>query len=169
MPATPKPKCSPVTLPPLTFTLNGRAVTVAPCDPDMPLLYLLRDDLGLTGAKYGCGKGQCGACTVLVDGEPARSCVLPSRTVAGRTITTIEGLGNETAPHPVQAAFIAEQAAQCGYCTSGMVMETAALLDRNPQPSLNDAKLALDGHLCRCGSHRRILRAVMRAAGTAEP
>ena len=150
-----------------SFTVNGSARSVDSRDPAQPLLYVLRNALGLTGAKYGCGLGQCGACTVLIDGEATRSCLLPVSAAAGKKITTIEGLGTPDKPHPVQAAFIAEQAAQCGYCANGMVMTTAALLQKNPQPTLEQAKDTLAGNLCRCGTHHRILRAVMRAAGRA--
>jgi nicotinate dehydrogenase subunit A len=149
------------------FTVNGKPQTVDSRDPGQPLLYVLRNALGLTGAKYGCGLGQCGACTVLVDGEAARSCLLPVSAAAGRRITTIEGLGTPDKPHPVQAAFIAEQAAQCGYCVSGMVMTGAALLQKNPKPTLDQTKTALAGNLCRCGTHQRIVQAVLRAAGRA--
>ncbi len=150
-----------------SFTVNGEAKSVDSRDPAQPLLYVLRNALGLTGPKYGCGLGQCGACTVLLDGEAARSCVLPVSAVQGKKITTIEGLGTPAKPHPVQAAFVAEQAAQCGYCANGMVMTTAALLQKNPQPTLEQAKTALAANLCRCGTQHRILRAVMRAAGRA--
>ena len=149
----------------LSLVVNGKPRQVASADADMPLVHLLRNDLGLTGTRLGCGKGECGACTVLLDGQPIRSCVTPVSEAAGKSVTTIEGLGNPAQPHPVQAAFIAEQAAQCGFCTAGMVVESAALLDAKPQPSLDEAKAALGGHLCRCGSHQRILRAVMRASG----
>jgi nicotinate dehydrogenase subunit A len=149
------------------LTVNGVAKSVDSRDPAQPLLYVLRNALGLTGPKYGCGLGQCGACTVLVEGEAARSCILPVSAAAGKKVTTIEGLGTPAKPHPVQAAFTAEQAAQCGYCANGMVMTTAALLQKNPQPTLEQAKLALAANLCRCGTHHRILRAVMRAAGRA--
>ncbi|HUI16078.1 MAG TPA: (2Fe-2S)-binding protein [Alphaproteobacteria bacterium] len=145
--------------------VNGSAVKLESWDPDQPLLYLLRNRLGLYGAKYGCGLGQCGACAVLIDGKPARACTVPLSEAAGHAVTTIEGLGSAGKPHPVQAAFIAEQAAQCGYCTNGMVIATAALLERNPKPTLDQAKEALGDYLCRCGTHVRILRAVMRAAG----
>ncbi len=148
-----------------SFTVNGNARTVDSGDPDQPLLYVLRNVLNLTAAKYGCGLGQCGACTVLVDGAPVRSCLTPVSTMAGRSITTLEGLGTPDKPHKVQAAFIAEQAAQCGYCTNGMVMSSAALLSDKPNATLAEAKEALAGNLCRCGTHHRILRAVMRAAG----
>ncbi|HYG87840.1 MAG TPA: (2Fe-2S)-binding protein [Azospirillum sp.] len=153
----------------VTFSLNGTARTVEVRDPDQPLLYVLRNALGLTGVKFGCGLGQCGSCTVLVDGAAALSCQTPISALAGRTVTTIEGLGSPEAPHPVQAAFITEQAAQCGYCSNGMVMATAALLTRNPSPTLEETKQALAGNLCRCGTHHRILRAVMRAAGRDVP
>ena len=152
-----------------SFTVNGRARTVDSADPDQPLLYVLRNGLDLTGPKFGCGLGQCGACTVIVEGEAARSCQLPVSAAAGRRITTIEGLGTPDKPHAVQAAFIAEQAAQCGYCANGMVMTSAALLERTPRPSLEEVKDALAGNLCRCGTHQRILRAVMRASGRAMP
>jgi nicotinate dehydrogenase subunit A len=126
-------------------------------DPDQPLLYVLRNSLGLHGSKFGCGLGQCGACTVLVDGKAARSCVMPIRQAAGHAITTVEGLGA-----PISDAFIAEQAAQCGYCTSGMLMSAAALLAEKPHASLEEVKQGLAGNLCRCGTHTRILNAVMR-------
>ena len=152
-----------------SFTVNGRARTVESSDPDQPLLYVLRNGLKLTGPKYGCGLGQCGACTVIVEGEATRSCQLPVSAVAGRKVTTIEGLGTAEKPHPVQAAFIEEQAAQCGYCANGMVMTSAAFLEKNPKPSLDEVKTALAANLCRCGTHQRILRAVMRASGRAMP
>jgi len=150
-----------------TFELkvNGTAAKVEVRDPDEPLLYVLRNRLGLTGAKFGCGLGQCGACTVLVDGEPTRSCMLTVAKAAGKTIVTIEGLGTADKPHPMQAAMIEEQAAQCGYCTAGVVMTSAALLAKKPDATADDAKAALAGNLCRCGSHRRVLRAFERAAG----
>ncbi|MBL8702000.1 MAG: (2Fe-2S)-binding protein [Alphaproteobacteria bacterium] len=156
-------------MPSYRITLNGASRSVESSDPDQPLLYVLRNALGLTGVKFGCGLGQCGACTVIVDGEATRSCQTPIAAVADRRITTIEGLGTPEAPHPLQAAFIAEQAAQCGYCANGMVMTSAALLARNPAATLEEAKEALAGNLCRCGTHQRILRAVMRAAGRAVP
>ncbi len=152
-----------------TFSVNGSPRMVESRDPDQPLLYALRNSLGLTGAKFGCGLGQCGACAVILDGEPVRSCQIAVAAASGRKITTIEGLGSPEQPHRVQAAFIAEQAAQCGYCTNGMVMTSAALLARNPTPTLDEAKKALAGNLCRCGSHHRVLRAVMRVAGRATP
>jgi nicotinate dehydrogenase subunit A len=148
-----------------TFALrvNG-AVTTVSVEPDTPLLYVLRNDLALNGPKFGCGLAQCGACTVLVDGKPVRSCVAPVATVAKGRITTIEGLGSPDQLHPLQRAFIAEQACQCGFCGNGMVMSAKALLDRNPRPSDRDIKQALNDHLCRCASHNRIVRAVQRAA-----
>jgi nicotinate dehydrogenase subunit A len=152
-------------MPSYRLTVNGKSRAIESRDPDQPLLYVLRNTLALTGAKFGCGLGQCGACTVLVDGKPVRSCTLPVSKVAGKRITTVEGLGTPDKPHPVQAAFVAEQAAQCGYCTAGMVTTSAALLAANPKPTLDEAKAALAGNLCRCGSHVRVLRAVMRAAG----
>jgi nicotinate dehydrogenase subunit A len=155
-------------MPSIELNVNGGTRTVDVRDPDQPLLYVLRNDLGLTGAKFGCGLGQCGACTVMVDGEAARACVLPVSAVKGKKITTIEGLGTPDKPHPVQAAFVAEQAAQCGYCTTGIVMAAAALFARKPDPTLEEAKAALAGNLCRCGSHQRVLNAMMRVAGRAK-
>src|SRR5260221_8747666 len=148
----------------LTLNVNARkqVVTLA---PETPLLYALRNDLKFNGPKFGCGLAQCGACTVHIDGKAVRSCITPVSAAIGKKITTIEGLGTTDKPHPVQAAFIAEQAGQCGYCLNGMVMTSAALLARQPGASLDDAKQALAGNLCRCGTHHRILRAVMRAAG----
>src|SRR5207249_4970072 len=140
-------------------------VQVDSWDPVQPLLYVLRDTLGLHGPKFGCGLSQCGACTVLLDGRATRSCVTAVRLAAGRSVTTLEGLGSPDKPHRVQAAFIAEQAAQCGYCTSGMVMTAVGLLAAKPNATIDEAKAALAGNLCRCGTHQRILRAVMRAAG----
>jgi nicotinate dehydrogenase subunit A len=150
------------------LNVNGSPRTVDVRDRNEPLLYVLRNRLGLTGAKFGCGLGQCGSCTVLVDGEPVRSCLLPVARVGNRKVTTIEGLGTPDKPHPLQEAFIAEQAAQCGYCATGAVMTSAALLARKPNATLEEAKDALAGNLCRCGAHDRILRAVMRAAGRAK-
>ena len=144
---------------------NG-AMHSVPAEPDTPLLYVLRNDLGLNAAKFGCGLAQCGACTVLVDGKPVRSCATPIDTFGQSEITTLEGLGTIERPHPLQAAFIAEQAAQCGYCIAGMIMSAKALLDRNPQPSEADVRQGLAGNLCRCGTHNRIVRAVLRAAQT---
>jgi nicotinate dehydrogenase subunit A len=147
----------------IALTVNGARREVAAA-PDTPLLYALRNDLELNGAKFGCGLGQCGACTVLLDGQPTRSCSFPAGLAEGRQITTIEGLGTVEKPHPLQAAFIAEQAAQCGYCINGMVMTAKALLDRTPNPSEREIRAALAGNLCRCGTHHRIIRAVQRAA-----
>jgi nicotinate dehydrogenase subunit A len=144
--------------------VNGTTRAIDAWDPDMPLLYALRNDLGLHAAKFGCGLGQCGSCTVLLDEAPVRSCSVRLRDVAGRSVVTAEGLGSPERPHPVQAAFIAEQAAQCGYCTNGMVMTAVALLRKQPRPTREQAQQALAGNLCRCGSHDRVLRAVQRAA-----
>src|SRR5215212_2042510 len=144
--------------------VNGRAVTLKSWDPNQPLLYALRGSLGLTGTRAGCVMGQCGTCTVLLDDQAVRSCVVPTSSVAGRRVTTIEGLGTPEKPDRVQAAFIAEQAAQCGYCTSGMIMAAKALLARTSKPTADQITQALDGNLCRCGTHTRILRAVQRAS-----
>jgi nicotinate dehydrogenase subunit A len=135
-------------------------------EPATPLLYILRNDLGLKGTRFGCGEGQCGACTVLMDGKPMQSCDMPLWSAAGHEITTVEGLSRDGAPHPLQQAFIAEQAAQCGYCINGIMMSAAALLERNPDPSEAEIAAALDRNLCRCGTHVRILRAIARAAAT---
>ena len=148
----------------VTLRVNGRSQTIDADDPNMPLLYALRDDLGLHGPKFGCGLGQCGACTVTVDGNAVRSCQMSVSEVQGREITTLEGLGSPEQMHKVQAAFVAEQAAQCGYCTNGMIMSATALLAKTPKPTEAQARQALAGNLCRCGTHVRILRAVMRAA-----
>ena len=147
----------------ITLSVNGTEHRVD-VDPDTPLLYVLRNDIGLNGAKFGCGLAQCGACTVLLDGKPQRSCVLPVAVAAKGRITTIEGLGTADKPHPLQRAFIDEQACQCGYCGNGMIMTATALLDRNPHPDESAIKEALNGHLCRCASHNRIVRAVQLAA-----
>ena len=144
--------------------VNGKTSTVDSWDPEQPLLYVLRNELGLHGAKFGCGLGQCGACTVLIDGKVARACITPVKQATGRAITTLEGIGTPQAPSAVQAAFVADQAAQCGYCTNGMIMAATALLKSNPQPTLEQVKSSLAGNLCRCGTHTRILSAVMRAA-----
>ena len=133
-------------------------------DASTPLLYVLRNDLSLNGPRFGCGLAQCGACTVLVNGLPVRSCVTPVSAVASAEVSTLEGLGGRDDPHPVQKAFIAEQAAQCGYCSNGMIMAAASLLAHNPDPSDNEIRQALAGNLCRCGTHTRILKAVRRAA-----
>ena len=148
----------------LALQVNGAARSVEIDDPETPLLYVLRDDLGLTGTKFGCGLAQCGACTVVVDGRAVRSCVVPARAAAGQDVTTIEGLGAPGRPHPLQAAFIEEQAAQCGYCTAGMVMAAKAFLDRTPRPTESQVREALAESLCRCGTHPRVVRAVLRAA-----
>ena len=134
-----------------------------PAEPDTPLLYVLRNDLFLAGAKFGCGLAQCGACTVLVDGKATRSCVTPIGALGDAEITTIEGLGTIEKPHPLQKAFIDEQAAQCGYCINGFIMKAKELLDQKPHPTEADVREALAGHLCRCGTHNRIIAAVMRA------
>ena len=147
----------------LSLKVNG-AVQSVTAEPDTPLLYVLRNDLGLNAAKFGCGHGQCGACTVLVDGAPLRSCVTPISALAQSEITTLEGLGTLDHPHPLQAAFMAEQAAQCGYCIAGMIMMAKALIDRIPRPSEDEVRLGLIGNLCRCGVHNRIVRAVLSAA-----
>jgi nicotinate dehydrogenase subunit A len=151
-------------MPNLSLHVNGENRTVELRDPDEPLLYVLRNALRLTGAKYGCGLGQCGACTVIVDGEAVRACQIPASKAAGKTVLTIEGLGGPDNPHPLQAAFVAEQAAQCGYCVAGMVMAGAAALAHKPDLTREDAKAALAGNLCRCGTHERILRAMVRAS-----
>jgi nicotinate dehydrogenase subunit A len=148
----------------LTLQINGAARVVDVDDPNTPLLYVLRNDLELTGTKFGCGLAQCGACTVHVDGQAVRSCATPVSAVAGRPITTIEGLGSPERPDPVQAAFIAEQASQCGYCTAGLVMTARAFLQQNKRPTESEVKQALAGNLCRCGSHVRVVRAMLRAA-----
>jgi nicotinate dehydrogenase subunit A len=145
--------------------VNGTPRTVQADDPDTPLLYVLRNDLDLTGTHFGCGLAQCGACTVHVDGRAVRSCSTPIRAMQGKSVITIEGLGSPENPDPLQAAFIAEQAAQCGYCTAGIVMTARALLNQNPNPTEAQVRDALTGNLCRCGSHARVLKAVMRAAG----
>jgi len=147
----------------ISLTVNGRAESLA-VPRDAPLLGVLRNDLGLNGPKYGCGLGECGACTVLVDDIEARACVIPVGGVEGRHITTLEGLGSADALHPVQQAFIECQAAQCGYCLNGMIVSTVALLKRWPQPTAQQARDALSHNLCRCGAHLEILQAVQRAA-----
>ena len=151
---------------PLVLQLNGKAHSFE-AEADEPLLYVLRDRLGLNGPKFGCGLGQCGACTVLKDGVPIRSCVTPAASVKAAEITTLEGLGDEGRLHPLQAAFLEEQAGQCAYCIPGMIMSAAGLMRRKPKPTDAEIRAALEGNLCRCGSHPRILRAVRRAADTA--
>jgi len=147
----------------ITLNVNGQRHVVA-ADAETPLLYVLRNDLKLKGARFGCGLGQCGACTVLVDGKPVQSCDFPLSAAAGKAVTTVEGLAANGKLHPLQQAFVAEQAAQCGYCITGIIMAAKALLDANPRPSDADIRAALKGNLCRCGTHQRILRAVRRAA-----
>ena len=151
-------------MPTVQLHVNGVQRAVDAWDAEMPLLYALRNELGLHAAKFGCGLGQCGSCTVLLDDAPVRSCTVKVGEADGRHVVTAEGLGTPERPHPVQAAFIAEQAAQCGYCTNGMVMSVVALLRREPRPTREQAQQALAGNLCRCGSHDRVLRAVQRAA-----
>ena len=147
---------------PLVLKVNGKTHPVE-ADADEPLLYVLRDRLGLNGPKFGCGLGQCGACTVLKDGRPIRSCRTPAASMQGAEITTLEGLGDEERLHPLQAAFLEEQAGQCAYCIPGMIMSAAALMHAKPRPGDAEIRAALDGNLCRCGSHNRILRAIKRA------
>jgi len=147
----------------ISLKVNGATRSV-PAEPDTPLLYVLRNDLELNGAKFGCGMAQCGACTVLIDGKTVRSCVTDIGSLANAEITTLEGLGTIDKPHALQRAFIEEQAAQCGYCINGMIMTAKALLDRNPKPTETDVRQALAANLCRCGTHNRIVRAVLRAA-----
>jgi nicotinate dehydrogenase subunit A len=148
----------------VALNVNGRAVSVKVDDPDMPLLYALRNDLGLHGPRFGCGLGQCGSCMVHVDGEAVQSCVIPLSAVAGKKVVTLEGLGTAAKPHPLQAAFVEEQAVQCGYCINGMIMKAAALLRKKRNPSDDEIREALAANLCRCGTHVRILRAIKRAA-----
>jgi nicotinate dehydrogenase subunit A len=151
-----------------SLNVNGKRVSITYDDPQMPLLYALRDNLGLRGPRFGCGLGQCGACTVHIDGTAVRSCVTPINTVGDKQkVVTLEGLGSLQKPHPVQKAFIDEQAAQCGYCINGMIMESAAFLAKNKKPSDADIKNALANNLCRCGTHARIVRAVKRASAQA--
>lgn len=147
----------------MQITVNGLPLTVA-ADGETPLLYVLRNDAGCKGVRYGCGAGQCGTCMVIIDGKAVQSCDVPVSAVAGKSITTIEGIGSADNPHPLQRAFIDEQAAQCGYCASGIIMSAKALLDAKPQASDADIRGALNKNLCRCGTHQRILRAVKRAA-----
>src|ERR1700733_557629 len=145
------------------LNINGHVVEIDG-DPRTPLLYVLRNDLGLNAAKFGCGLGQCGACTVLIDGAASRSCIMPIGALTQSEIITLEGLGTLEQLHPLQSAFMAEQAAQCGYCIAGMIMMGKAILDRNPRPSEADVRLGLIGNLCRCGTHNRIVRAILKAA-----
>ena len=153
-----------ITVADTVLSVNGQEFPVI-AEGTAPLLYVLRNDLGFNGPKYGCGLGQCGACTVLLDGTPVRSCVTPVSAAVGSEVTTLEGLGTPDQPHPLQQAFLDEQAAQCGYCISGMIMTAAGLLRRNPKPTDLQIREALSGNLCRCGTHVRILRAIKRAAG----
>ncbi|HLH89483.1 MAG TPA: (2Fe-2S)-binding protein [Xanthobacteraceae bacterium] len=146
------------------LTINGRAVNVTVASEETSLLAVLRDELGLVGTRFGCGLEQCGCCMVLIDGAPTKSCAKPVWSVAGKSVTTVEGLGTPEQPHPLQQAFLDEQAGQCGYCLSGILISAKALLDRNPQPSRAEIAQALDDNICRCGSHNRILRAVEKAA-----
>jgi nicotinate dehydrogenase subunit A len=147
----------------IELNVNGKTHTIE-AEPDMPLLYALRDDLGLSNPRFGCGLAQCGACTVLINGVPVRSCTTPVDTVAGKAVTTLNGIGTEEKPHKVQAAFIAEQVPQCGYCLNGWVMTSVALLEKTPHPTDGQIREALSGIKCRCGTHTAILRAVKRAA-----
>jgi nicotinate dehydrogenase subunit A len=151
-----------VTSEPLTLRVNGGEHELN-CDPDTPLLYVLRNDLGLLGAKFGCGLGLCGACNVLVDGHPTHSCDTPVWSVVGKAVTTVEGLGTGGRPHRLQETFVERQALQCGYCTAGMLVTSAALLAREPDVDETGVRRALDGNLCRCGAHNRIVRAVLDA------
>jgi nicotinate dehydrogenase subunit A len=148
----------------IPLKVNGKSQAVE-ADPEMPLLYALRNDLKLNGPKFGCGLAQCGACTVILDGNAIRSCVTPMSAVQNKSVTTLEGLGSTKKMHKIQQAFVDEQAAQCGYCINGMIMSTKALLDKNPKPTDSQIREALAGNLCRCGTHIRILRAVKRASG----
>lgn len=147
----------------LTIEVNGKTREVQ-ADAETPLLYALRNDLGLVGTRYGCGLAQCGACTVIIDGQPVQSCDVPLSSVVGKKITTVEALGSDASLHPLQKAFITEQAAQCGYCASGILMAAKALLDSNNNPSDAEIRKALERNLCRCGTHSRILRAIKNAA-----
>lgn len=148
----------------ITFVLNDKEISVD-VDASTPLLEVLRNDVELNGPKFGCGLAQCGACAVLIDGVSIRSCVMPVGSAAGKSVTTLEGLGSPSNPHALQSAFIEEQALQCGYCASGIITTAAAFLESNPSPTPDDVKQALAGHLCRCGAQPRMVRAVMKAAG----
>jgi len=151
----------------IPLVVNGKAVKVSVDDPDMPLLYALRNDLALHGPRFGCGLGQCGACTVHVDGKPMRSCSVAISSVAGKKVTTLEGLGTPAKPHALQKAFMELQSVQCGYCINGMIMQAAGFLKQNPKPTEEQIKKALDNNICRCGTHTRIIAAVKRASETA--
>lgn len=148
----------------VNFQVNGNAVSVTPLADDTPLLDVLRNTLGLMGTRFGCGLEQCGCCTVLIDGQAEKSCAKPVWSVAGKSVVTVEGLGSKDKPHPLQQAFLDEQAGQCGYCLSGIIVSAKALLDRKPSPTRAEIAAALDGNICRCGSHNRILRAIDKAA-----
>ena len=154
---------------PIELTVNGRAVTVTVASEETSLLAVLRTELGLVGTRFGCGLEQCGCCMVLIDGVPTKSCAKPIWSVAGKSVTTVEGLGTPERPHPLQQALLDEQAGQCGYCLSGIIVSAKALLDRNPTPSRAEIAQALDDNICRCGSHNRILRAIERAAAALRP
>ena len=149
----------------ITLKVNGKS-RVVEADPSTPLLYVLRDNLELHGPRFGCGLGQCGACTVLVDGNSVRSCMLPASAAQNKSITTLEGLGSVAHPHAIQAAFVEEQAAQCGFCMNGMVMGAKALLDKNPHPTVAEIKKSLNSYVCRCGTHLRVIRAIQRVANS---
>jgi len=146
------------------FTVNGKAVSVSLDNEDTPLLNVLRNELGLVGTRFGCGLEQCGCCMVLIDGAPQKCCTLPVSGVIGKDVTTVEGLGTPEHPHPLQQTFLDEQAGQCGYCLPGILISAKALLEKNPSPTRSEIALALDGNICRCGSHNRIMRAVEKAA-----
>ncbi len=148
------------------FQVNGKAVSVSPANEETPLLAVLRNELGLMGTRFGCGLEQCGCCMVLIDGQPEKACAKPVWSMAGKNITTVEGLGTAERPHPLQQAFLDEQAGQCGYCLSGILISAKALIDVNPKPTRAEIAAALDGNICRCGSHNKILRAVEKAAAT---
>jgi nicotinate dehydrogenase subunit A len=147
----------------ISLKVNGKS-RVVETDPDTPLLYVLRGNLELHGPRFGCGLGQCGACTVLLDGNTMRSCMLPVSAAENKSVTTLEGLGSVAHPHFIQAAFVEEQAAQCGFCMNGMVMGAKALLDKNPHPTVSDIKRSLNSYICRCGTHLRVIRAIQRAS-----
>jgi len=149
---------------PIEFSVNGKNVRVSLDNEDTPLLDVLRNDLGLVGTRFGCGLEQCGCCMVLIDGAPEKCCTIPASSIAGKQITTVEGLGDAEHPHPLQLAFLDEQAGQCGYCLAGILISAKALLDKNPTPSRMEIAQALDSNICRCGSHNRIMRAVEKAA-----
>ncbi len=149
----------------ISLNVNGKS-RVVETDPDSPLLYVLRGNLELHGPRFGCGLGQCGACTVMVDSNTVRSCMLPVSAAENKSITTLEGLGSVAHPHAIQAAFVEEQAAQCGFCMNGMVMGAKALLDKNPHPTVSDIKRSLNSYICRCGTHLRVIRAIQRVSNS---